>query len=303
MPAAMDIDTLDQSSSANGNGVSTTNFSLAADTFKKIHPAEYHRRFITQNVRADGRSLTRFRKAQVNVGSISTANGSAMVRLGNTTVICGVKAEVTEPKPDAPRAGFLVPNIDLPALCSPQFRPGPPGELAQTVSEYINQFCTSSSILNLDDLCIAPGQAVWVLYADILCLNYEGNALDAALAALIAALRNVRLPKSTYDELEGTVRASETNSIPLTLERLPLSATFGIFDGQYLISDPTDEEEPLLSSQLSIVVDQEGNLCGVLKEGTAMQQEVLMKCVQLAKERAAGVLGAVDDALGRANTT
>ena len=30
-----------------------------------------------------------------------------------------------------------VPNIDLPPLCSPRFRPGPPSEQAQVLSQFI----------------------------------------------------------------------------------------------------------------------------------------------------------------------
>jgi len=41
------------------------------------------------------------------IGSISTADGSALVRLGNTTVVCGVKAEIAEPELDAGNRGFL----------------------------------------------------------------------------------------------------------------------------------------------------------------------------------------------------
>lgn len=40
-------------------------------------------------------------------GSISTADGSSLVRLGDTTVVCGVKAEIAEPDLDAPEDGFL----------------------------------------------------------------------------------------------------------------------------------------------------------------------------------------------------
>ena len=42
-----------------------------------------------------------------SVGSISTAEGSALVRLGDTTVVCGVKAEIALPALDAPNLGFL----------------------------------------------------------------------------------------------------------------------------------------------------------------------------------------------------
>jgi exosome complex RNA-binding protein Rrp42 (RNase PH superfamily) len=40
-------------------------------------------------------------------GSISTADGSALVRLGDTTIVCGVKAEIAEPDLDRPDEGFL----------------------------------------------------------------------------------------------------------------------------------------------------------------------------------------------------
>lgn len=45
-------------------------------------------------------------------------------------------------------------------------------------------------MLPLKSLCIQPGRAVWVIYADIMCINYDGNVTDAALFALVAALRN-----------------------------------------------------------------------------------------------------------------
>ena len=45
-------------------------------------------------------------------GSVSTADGSSLVRLGDTTVVCGVKAEIAEPDLDAPDEGFLgIPRV------------------------------------------------------------------------------------------------------------------------------------------------------------------------------------------------
>ena len=42
-----------------------------------------------------------------SIGSVSTADGSALVRLGDTTIVCGVKAEIAEPELDSPEQGFL----------------------------------------------------------------------------------------------------------------------------------------------------------------------------------------------------
>lgn len=54
----------------------------------------------------------------------------------------------------------------------------------------------SSGMLDLEQLCIEPGHAVWVLYADIICLNYDGNAMDAAIIALMAALKHGKVSES-----------------------------------------------------------------------------------------------------------
>jgi hypothetical protein len=48
----------------------------------------------------------------------------------------------------------------------------------------------SASIISASSLVIEPGKAVWVLYVDATCVNYDGNVFDAALVAMIAALRN-----------------------------------------------------------------------------------------------------------------
>ena len=51
----------------------------------------------------------------------------------------------------------------------------------------------SSGVVPLTSLCIEPGKAVWVLYVDATCINYDGNAFDATLLAVVSALRNGEL--------------------------------------------------------------------------------------------------------------
>lgn len=96
---------------------------LKAAVFQRLHPRVYLERFVAENVRPDGRQIDAWREISVNVGmhwyrpstgwltaiqgSISSANGSSLVRVGNTTVVCGVKAELAEPELDAPTRGFL----------------------------------------------------------------------------------------------------------------------------------------------------------------------------------------------------
>ncbi|KAF6748991.1 ribosomal protein S5 domain 2-like protein [Ephemerocybe angulata] len=242
---------------------------LQASIFQRLHPRAYLERFLAEGFRPDGRALDAWREVSVNTGSISTADGSALVRLGNTTVVCGVKAEIAEPELDAGARGFLVPNLDLPAMCSPRFKPGPPSEDAQVLSDRLTEALTSSGVLPLESLCIHPGKAVWVLYVDATCINYDGNAFDATLLAMVAALKNTRLPVATYDETTRRTTCSRKEPRrPLELGRIPVSASFGIFDSNQVLADPTAFEEPLLDTTISVLLNEgSGELISVSQFG------------------------------------
>lgn len=120
--------------------------------------------------------------------SIGTADGSTVVKIGNTTVVCGIKAELGVPLATKPDAGYIVPNIELTPLCSAKFRPGAPSEEAQVNGKILNDIITNSDCVDLRELCCVRERLVWVLYCDIVCLDHDGSVLDAALLALIAAL-------------------------------------------------------------------------------------------------------------------
>lgn len=77
------------------------------DNFKRLFPTEFYAKFIESNIRPDGRPLRKSRKITIgagarrlarigrplrrSVGSIGTADGSSLVRLGHTSVIAGAK--------------------------------------------------------------------------------------------------------------------------------------------------------------------------------------------------------------------
>ncbi|KZT29503.1 hypothetical protein NEOLEDRAFT_1160586 [Neolentinus lepideus HHB14362 ss-1] len=264
---------------------------LKAATFQRLHPRIYLERFLAESVRPDGRALEQARDITVNVGSITTADGSSLVRLGDTTIVCGVKAEIAEPELDSPNEGYIVPNLDLPAICSPRFKPGPPSEEAQVLSDRLNEAFLASKIIDLSSLCIHSGKAVWVLYVDATCINYDGNAFDAALIALVAALRNTHLPKATYDEDTGLTVCSRRERIPLQINASPLSMSFGIFESTHLLADPTSFEEPLLDTTVTVVLTDKGELVSATQVGLGGtgSQDVLMSCIGIAKRRLAEV--------------
>ena len=68
-----------------------------AEAFKKIYPELYYDKYLSHNVRPDGRTPEKVRETNISVNSIETADGSAFVKLGNSTAIAGIKAQVGPP--------------------------------------------------------------------------------------------------------------------------------------------------------------------------------------------------------------
>ncbi|KAI0297359.1 ribosomal protein S5 domain 2-like protein [Russula brevipes] len=252
--------------------------------FQRLHPKVYLERFLADQRRPDGREGADWRDPFVHVNPISTADGSALVRLGESTVVCGVKAEIVEPDLERPAEGFLVPNIDLPAMCAPRFKSGPPAEEAQVLSDRLASTLTAAGILPLSALCIHPERAAWVLYVDATCINHDGNAFDAALVAMVAALKNTTLPKATYNEETGQTTCTRKIRAPLPLKRLPVAYSFGVFDGTTILADPTAFEEPLLDTSISIVLDERGAILSATQLGIA-DKDTMSACVASAKDR------------------
>ncbi|XP_046395452.1 exosome complex component RRP43-like [Ischnura elegans] len=257
--------------------------------YKTIHPVKYLRDFLAHNVRPDGRTLHKFRPMALNIKSISSADGSALVKIGNTSVMCGIKAELATPRAEEPDRGYIVPNVELSPLSSSKFRPGPPSEEAQVASQFVFDVLSNSCCLDTRNLCIAPDKLVWVLYCDLICLNYDGSILDACLMALMAAFTTVTLPDVEYDaEKSSTVVKSRRTA--LQVNSIPIATTHAVFDDNVLLLDPTGEEEDLASGTVTVVLC-EGKLCSLFKPGgSPLSEQQLEGCVERAKKRVPAVL-------------
>jgi exosome complex component RRP43 len=97
--------------------------------------------------------------------------------------------------------------VHLTPLCAPKYEVGRPSEQATALSAFIKRVIVSSGAISFEDLCIQKGRSAWQLHADIICLDYDGNVIDASILALVAALKDVRLPVPVVQE-DGEVRVS-----------------------------------------------------------------------------------------------
>eukprot|EP01084_Bolivina_argentea_P120294 213220_1 len=91
---------------------------IALNTHRKIHPLEFYRKFLDKNVRPDGRTLTKCRTTLINSNCISTTDGSAVVKIGSTTVTTGIKLEIAAPRSPNVKDGFIDIDVILDPLCT-----------------------------------------------------------------------------------------------------------------------------------------------------------------------------------------
>lgn len=212
--------------------------------------AERIKKYLAEGKRFDGRKPDEFRDIVIETGVSKNAEGSARVKLGETEVLVGVKMNVSEPYPDSPDKGNLMVTAELLPLSSPRFESGPPKFPAIELGRVIDRGIRESKVIEFEKLCIKKGEKVWTVFIDIYSINDDGNLLDAAGIAAIAALKTAKIPK--YDEKEEKVLFGEwtDKKVPLKKE-FPISITVHKI-GNNLIVDPTREEEDLSETRVTV---------------------------------------------------
>ena len=130
--------------------------------------------------RQDGRGITDVREIKVETNCIESADGSARVKLGKTEVIAGVKIIPGTPFGDTPNIGVLTTGAELIPMAHPTFESGPPGEDAIELARVVDRGIRESGMVDVEKLCIVPGEEVWMCFVDIYALDYDGNLFDAA---------------------------------------------------------------------------------------------------------------------------
>ncbi|MEM4542135.1 MAG: exosome complex component Rrp42, partial [Desulfurococcaceae archaeon] len=112
--------------------------------------------------RVDGRGLLDYRPISVILNPIEKSEGSALVKLGKTQIIAGVKLDIGAPYPDRPSEGVLQVHAEFVPLASPSFEPGPPDENAIELARVIDRSLREPRVLDLEKLIIEPGKLAWV---------------------------------------------------------------------------------------------------------------------------------------------
>jgi exosome complex component RRP42 len=225
---------------------------------------------LTKEQRMDNRGFWEGRPIQIIPNVIKKAEGSAMVKWGETVVLAGVKAQIGSPFPDTPNDGVITVNLELSPISSPSFESGPPGPLAIEMARVVDRGIRESKVIPMNDpkLCVVPGKSVWILFIDVYILDDGGNLIDASALAAMAALANTRLNKVSIDE--------ETEEVTLLEETEPLPRNGSVTSLTYvkiddlILYDPNLIEDRGKNARFSVAFSDEGLICSMQKGETGV---------------------------------
>ncbi|MEM2974590.1 MAG: exosome complex protein Rrp42 [Candidatus Micrarchaeia archaeon] len=220
--------------------------------------------------RLDGRGIDDYRPIFVEKDIISSAEGSARVRIGDSHVIVGIKVDPAVPFPDRPDEGTLTTSADLLPLASPTFETGPPRVPAIELARIVDRGIRSAEAIDLKAL-YRNEEKVWGIYIDIYTMDHDGNLIDAAGLAAVAALMDLKIPK--YED-EKVLRGPEYYTT-LKLREVPTYCTYCKI-GDRIIADPTFLEELAADAKLTIS-NNDSQIFAFQKTGTGSfkRQEIM----------------------------
>ncbi|MFZ1076129.1 MAG: exosome complex protein Rrp42 [Nitrosotalea sp.] len=235
---------------------------------------------LKQGKRLDGRALDEQRPLTIETGVIPKANGSARVKLGNTEVITGVKVQPDKPFPDLGDKGILICTAEILPLADPHVEPGPPNEEVIELARVVDRGIRETEMIDLHQLVLIENKSVVGIFIDSSVIDADGNLFDACSYASVSAVLSSTIPKYEIKD-EAPVLVEGVTSKP-PVKTLPVSVTMARI-GDYIIVDPTKDEETCMDARITITTNSAGNICALQKGGgDGFSVDQLIKCSEIA---------------------
>ena len=245
--------------------------------------------------RLDGRGFGEYRDLEIEANVVpAKAEGSALVKLGDTSIVAGVKVLVGEPYPDSPDAGVTMVTAEMSPIASPLFELGPPKEGAIELARVVDRGVRESGTIDAKKLCIEKGKKVYMVFADVYPMEYDGNLIDASSIAVNAALLTTQYAEMKWED--GAVVKTD-KMLKLPINNVAIEHTVSKID-ESLIVDPILKEEFVQDCRLTMAVDRDNNFTAMQKGGGSgpMSIELVDKAMDLALESAPSIRKAIEEA-------
>ncbi|XP_076624324.1 exosome complex component Rrp45 isoform X4 [Colletes latitarsis] len=155
-------------------------------------------------------------------------------------------------------------NVELNPMAAQHFDGGKQSEFSILISNQLEKCFKDSKCIDLESLCIVADKKVWNLRVDINIINHDGNLIDCASIATLAALSHFHRPDVTSTGEDIIIHPfSEKDPLPLTLYHYPVCISFITFESGNTIMDPTYLEERVGVAQLTLGINSYREVCSM----------------------------------------
>ncbi len=207
------------------------------------------------NARIDGRSQWEGRNLEIEHSVLPRAEGSARVRMGDTIVLAGVKFQIMQPYPDRPNQGGLMCSADVRPIAGRNWEAGPPSPEAIELGRVVDRGIRESGCIDVDSLCIIPGEKAWQVILDLFAVSDDGNLFDAFALAGITALRNATVPAERFEVGEDYA---------LSVSKTPIMCSYHKVGGRF-VYDACSREELGGDERIHITLGDDDNVHSLQK--------------------------------------
>jgi exosome complex component RRP45 len=217
-----------------------------------------------EGVRMDARRPQQLRELTVEF-PVPTDRNQAVVTLGQTVVAASVVVELVEPSPFTPNHGFF--DINVKGVdASPASQRSP---MIVEVRTAIDAILRAGGAVDTESLSVLPGRYVWSVNLTLTVLSDEGNVVDVASWAAVAALRHARrLDLTVAGESVTTHTARERDPVPLALHHIPISVSAAVLPDGFVL-DPTTAEAGAAACCVTVGLTPSLQVCAVHKRSGA----------------------------------
>ena len=205
--------------------------------------------------RIDGRGRWEGRELEIEHSVLPRAEGSARVRMGDTIVFAGVKFQIMQPYPDRPNQGGLMCSAEVRPIAGRHWEAGPPSPESIELGRVVDRGIRESGCIDVDSLCIIPGEKAWQVILDLFAISDDGNLFDAFALAGIAALRNATIPAERFEVDEDSA---------LELSKTPIMCSYHRVGGRF-VYDANSREELGGDERIHITLGDDDNVHSLQK--------------------------------------
>ncbi len=148
-------------------------------------------------------------------------------------------------------------------MCSAEVRPvagrhwesGPPSPESIELGRVVDRGIRESGCIDVDSLCIIPGEKAWQVILDLFAISDDGNLFDAFALAGIVALRNSVVPAERFEVGED---------YQLAVSKMPIMCSYHKVGGRF-VYDASSREELGGDERIHITLGDDDNVHSLQK--------------------------------------